>query len=245
MKVFDVTCKFAAMETASLVLVIFVGVANAQNITPPSAIAKPASTPSVAKPASDDWQTLTPAQKLALQPLNAVWSSLTEAHKRKWLALSTNFAKLTEQEKITMYGRMTEWANLTTKQRELARINFAKTKQLSTDDKQSKWQAYQSLSAEEKQKLANINKTKQSKGAAPVIKPVAKDKLVTTSVINDGRPKVDNKTNKRAVINNQDKATTPNTPPNTNVNASPASVSAPVNAAPANATINSKTTDVR
>ena len=238
MKVLDVICKSAILSAASIALVAFAGTVNAQNATPPTTI-KPASVAAATKPAIDSWQSLTPAQKLALQPLNAVWGSLTEAHKRKWLALSANFAKLSEQEKITMYGRMTEWAGLSAKQREQARINFAQTKTLSTDDKQTKWQAYQALSAEEKQKLASINKTTLAVGAAPVIKPVPKEKLVTTPEINDSLSKADSKTNKRAVINNQIKVSTVNPPQN--ANAVPTATTAPTNAA----NPNNKTADVR
>jgi hypothetical protein len=185
------------------------GLANAQNVAPPNAAPATIKAAPVAQNTSkntiDTWQSLTAAQKVALQPLSTVWNSLTEAHKRKWLALSGNFAQLSEQDKVTMYGRMTEWASLSPKQREQARINFAQTKKLSPDDKQTKWQAYQALSPEEKQKLASKNAATHTPGAAPVIKPVPKDKLVTTPAqanTNTLKPDTSNKAPKRAVINN-------------------------------------------
>lgn len=185
------------------------GLVNAQNVAPsnaaPATLKATPVAPNTSKSTIDTWQSLTAAQKVALQPLSTVWNSLTEAHKRKWLALSGNFAQLSEQDKVTMYGRMTEWASLSPKQREQARINFAQTKKLSPDDKQTKWQAYQALSPEEKQKLASKNAATHTLGAAPVIKPVPKDKLVTTpeqANANFLKPDTGNKAPKRAVINN-------------------------------------------
>lgn len=220
------------------------GLVNAQNVASPNAAPAPATTkaaPNVSKSTIDTWQSLTAAQKVALQPLSTVWNSLTEAHKRKWLALSGNFAQLSEQDKVTMYGRMTEWASLSPKQREQARINFAQTKKLSPDDKQTKWQAYQALSPEEKQKLASNNAATHTPGAAPVIKPVPKDKLVTTPAqtnANTLKPDTGNKAPKRAVINNP---------------ASTASVAVPLNSVnssvvvvpPPNSSPSGKTADAR
>lgn len=201
MKAIDAILKWTV---AIVTLATINGVASAQNAATQPAASKPALTAST-KSTIDGWQALTASQKVALQPLSAVWASLSEAHKRKWLAISANFAQLTPQDKATLHSRMTEWASLSAKQRELARINFVQTKKLSTDDKQIKWQAYQALSAEEKQKLANINVATQPVGAATVVKPVPKDKLVRTPQVNGNalRPNANSKIPKRAVINNQ------------------------------------------
>jgi hypothetical protein len=52
---------------------------------------------------------------------------------------------------------------------------------LSTDEKLAKWEAYQSLNEEEKNKLSQ-GKPAWSKGAAMVARPVAPEKLTTTPV---------------------------------------------------------------
>jgi len=122
------------------------------------------------------WADLTPAQRQSLQPLAAQWPGMTEAHKRKWLALSSNYPRMPAAEQAKLHSRMTEWAALTPQQRSQARLNFADTKQLSPDDKKAKWQAYQSLSPEEKQKLAARAQPKPA-GAAPAIKPVPPQKM--------------------------------------------------------------------
>jgi hypothetical protein len=106
---------------------------------------------------------------------------LSEGHKRKWLAVSTNFAQFSPADKAKLHSRMTEWASLSTKQREQARINFAQTKELTAKDKQAKWETYKALPQETKQALANIDVAPKPTGAATAPKPIAKDKLVTST----------------------------------------------------------------
>ena len=48
---------------------------------------------------------------------------------------------------------MTEWVALSPNQRSEARLNFAEARKLPPEEKKAKWQAYQALSAEERQKL--------------------------------------------------------------------------------------------
>ena len=76
---------------------------------------------------------------------------------------------------------MREWAALSPQQRSVARLNYADAKQLLQDDKKAKWEAYQALSPEAKQKLA-AQQTKPVVGAAPAVKPVAPAKLATPPV---------------------------------------------------------------
>lgn len=164
----------------SFVLTTLVGtVVYAQNSAPQPAPVK--SQRATSPPSSiENWNSLTAQQKEALAPLSAVWANISPVKKQKWLDISKGFALLSEEGKETLHLRMKEWVSLSPKQREQARINFTYTKKLPSGDKQAQWQAYQALSAEEKQKLASINKATQTVGAAPAIKPVAKDKLVRT-----------------------------------------------------------------
>jgi hypothetical protein len=75
---------------------------------------------------------------------------------------------------------MNEWVALSPQQRAEARLNFAKTKELSKqltpEEKKAKWQTYQALSPEEKQKLA-AKATPRPTGAAPALRPVSPKKL--------------------------------------------------------------------
>jgi hypothetical protein len=73
---------------------------------------------------------------------------------------------------------MQEWAALSQQQRAAARLNFAGAQQLPSEDKRAKWEAYQTLTPEEKQKLA-AQQARPVGGGAPAIKPVASEKLAS------------------------------------------------------------------
>lgn len=153
----------------------------------------PASTPvtgkaSMAAPvktavSGPSWTALTPVQQQALAPLASSWDiSMSEAQKRKWLEISKNYKALPPEDQATLNSRMNEWVTLSPQQRAQARLNFGKTKELSRqltpEEKKAKWEAYQALSPEEKQKLAakaSLNPT----GAATAVKPVSPQKLAT------------------------------------------------------------------
>jgi hypothetical protein len=130
------------------------------------------------KNAGPAWSELSTPQQQALKPLAKLWPTMTAAHKRKWLAISQNFVQLSDQEQITIQSRMQEWAALSPQQRSTARLNFAGAQQLSTEDKRAKWEAYQALSPEEKQKLA-AQQARPVTGGAPAIKPVSSEKLAS------------------------------------------------------------------
>jgi hypothetical protein len=192
---------FSSLNIGCIIFMMLACGASAQT----SQAQAPRQTTTSAKTANS-WDTLTDQQKVALAPLRNVWVRITPVKKQKWLDISVGYHLLSPEGQATLHFRMTEWASLTTKEREQARINFAQTKKLSSDDKQSKWQAYQALSPEEKQKLSNINKTTPVTGAAPALKPVPKDKLLITpqaNAANGSTLKTDaGKTPQRAVIVN-------------------------------------------
>lgn len=127
------------------------------------------------------WADLTAEQKQALKPLEATWNTISEPQKRKWLAVSKNYPALSPAEQATMHSRMNEWVTMSPQDRAAARLNFAKTKELSKqltpDEKKAKWETYQALSPEEKAKLV-ANASPKPAGAATAVKPVAPQKLV-------------------------------------------------------------------
>jgi hypothetical protein len=141
---------------------------------------KPAAPVSASKPA---WSDLTALQKQALKPLEATWNSISEPQKRKWLEVSKNYPGLPPNDQTTMHSRMNEWVAMSPQDRAAARLNFAKTKelskQLSPDEKKAKWETYQALSPEEKAKLAAKGSPKPT-GAATAVKPVAPQKLAVS-----------------------------------------------------------------
>lgn len=150
---------------------------------PSASLVKPGKTPASASvtalPASFsslDWNSLTPAQHNALKPLTTSWTNLSDAQKRKWITLSANYPQMSVGEQTKLHERMAQWASLSPRQREQARLNFAETKQITPQQKTEKWQAYQALSPEEKQKLAKSAQPKPPRTALAA-QPVASDKI--------------------------------------------------------------------
>ncbi len=174
------------MLACSLAL-LFSSQGLAQTTTPvaPTTAASAKLMPSAAKPAEaisgPSWAELTPPQKTALAPLESTWAGINAAQKRKWLEISKNHPRLSPLEQTTMHSRMNEWVAMSPQQRAQARLNFAKTKELSTlltpDEKKAKWETYQALSPAEKRGLAAAAVPKPA-GAATAVKPVAPQKLV-------------------------------------------------------------------
>jgi len=100
------------------------------------------------------WTALTPAQRLALQPLQAEWDQMDGVRKQKWLQLANRFASLKPEEQQRVHERMREWVKLTPAQRELARETYARARKIAPDQKTASWQSYQQLPEEQKKKLA-------------------------------------------------------------------------------------------
>lgn len=135
-------------------------------------------TPVPSLPGRPLWSDLSESQQQALGPLSEQWPTMNEPHKRKWLALSQNFAQLSADEQATLQGRMREWAALSPQKRAAARLNFAGVQKLPQEDKKAKWEAYQALAPEAKQKLAAQQPLRVA-GAAIAVKPPANSKLIT------------------------------------------------------------------
>lgn len=147
---------------------------------PPTAAASKSVPARPAARSGPSWSDLTAQQRQNLKPLSAHWDAISEAQKRKWLEISRTYPSLPPEGQATMHSRMTEWVGLTSQQRAQARLNFAKarelSKELTPEEKKAKWEIYQALSAEEKQKLA-AKAAPRPAGAATAIKPVAPQKL--------------------------------------------------------------------
>jgi hypothetical protein len=100
------------------------------------------------------WGELQPAQQLALKPLEREWSTIDVRSKRKWQELAVRFPKLNPEEQARVQERMTAWAKLTPRERTEARMHFQEAKQLPAQDRKARWDAYQALSPEQKQRFA-------------------------------------------------------------------------------------------
>jgi len=123
------------------------------------------------------WSSLSAEQQTALKPLEPLWITLRSADQREWIALAEGFDKMSRKERTTLQGRMAEWSKLTPAQRTQARLNFGETRKLSIDEKRALWEEYQSLSPEERKRLA-AGRPKPPKGTAPALRPVSPDKIL-------------------------------------------------------------------
>ncbi len=159
---------------APALLALFVALstfgAYAQN-SEPSAPAK-ATSKKVDKLA---WNQLNPLQQTVLAPLENDWQTLSNDRKTKWLRVANRYPYMTAPEQERLQGRMADWAKLPQKDRRLARDNYLTSLQIPAEQKVAAWEAYQQLSEEEKQKLAQqeLNKRKAGAVTAPAIQPRA------------------------------------------------------------------------
>ncbi|MDR1967922.1 MAG: DUF3106 domain-containing protein [Burkholderiaceae bacterium] len=126
---------------------------------------------------SIEWNTLSVEQRQALRPLSGLWHTLHPSHQRKWIALAHNFNRMGSDEQSTLQGRMAEWAKLTSMQRTEARLNFGEVRRVPADEKRAKWEEYQALPAEERERLAK-KRPVTPVGVAPALRPAPADRIV-------------------------------------------------------------------
>jgi hypothetical protein len=100
------------------------------------------------------WRSLSPAQQVALQPLQGEWDQMDGVRKQKWLQLARRFGAMKPEEQKRVHERMREWVKLTPEQRELARETYTRTRKIAPEQKNATWETYQQLPEEQKQKLA-------------------------------------------------------------------------------------------
>ncbi len=100
------------------------------------------------------WSSLTAQQKQALAPLQRDWTSLDPNRRQKWLEVAGHFPTMPADERQRVQERMAEWARLTPSERTQARLQFQEVRQLPTQERNAKWQAYQALPDAEKKSLA-------------------------------------------------------------------------------------------
>jgi hypothetical protein len=133
------------------------------------------------QPVNTAWLSLSRVEQTALAPLAKHWNGLSEGQKRKWHAIAQTYPDLAPPEQEKLHSRMVEWAALSAKDREAARLNFARTKSVTKSDRAANWEAYQALSLDERKKLADDAKGRPV-GAAVAVKPVTADKLAKVPV---------------------------------------------------------------
>jgi hypothetical protein len=132
-----------------------------------SSAAKPAASPSRKTGDKPLWRALTPAQQLALQPLQGEWDQMDGLRKQKWLQLANRFTAMKPEEQQRVQERMRQWAKLTPQQRELARETYARTRRIGPDQKTASWENYQQLTDEQKKQLAASTAGRKTTSVVP------------------------------------------------------------------------------
>lgn len=149
------TCTSALRRIVAIAAAIVVSVAT---LAPPvRAQANPAAKALPANKAAESgprWQDLTAPQRASLKPLERDWSTIDEARKQKWLEIAARYPTLPPAEQQRVSARMAEWVKLSPVQRGQARMNFQEARQLTKEERQARWEAYQALTPEQRGKLA-------------------------------------------------------------------------------------------
>jgi hypothetical protein len=99
------------------------------------------------------WSELTPAQRTALKPLERDWATIDAERKQKWIEVAGRMPGMPPPERERVQARMTEWARLSPQERGKARLAYQQAKQVAPQDRQQRWEAYQTLSPEQKRQL--------------------------------------------------------------------------------------------
>ncbi len=175
-----------ALTAGSMILALAAHQVWAQAPNPVQAAKAPA--PSASSVGGPSWSQLNAQQRQALGPLEKDWSSIDAPRKAKWLEVSQRFASLPPEEQQRVQARMAEWARLTPAERGRARLNFQESKQLSSEHKQERWDAYQALPDERRRELAARAKPRDehASGAVaggPVVAAAANRKASASSAL--------------------------------------------------------------
>ncbi|MFT3955674.1 MAG: DUF3106 domain-containing protein [Piscinibacter sp.] len=116
--------------------------------------AQPLARPATASETGPRWQDLSPAQRSTLKPLERDWASIDGTRKQKWLEIAARYPAMPPAEQQRISARMNEWVKLSPAERGQARLNFQASRQLTPEERQARWQAYQALTPEQRGKLA-------------------------------------------------------------------------------------------
>ncbi|WP_338413108.1 DUF3106 domain-containing protein [uncultured Sphaerotilus sp.] len=99
------------------------------------------------------WAELSAGERQALQPLQSQWNGIDSLRKQKWRDVANRYASLPAVQQDRLHERMVEWATMSPAQRNAARINFEELRKLPATERQTRWEAYQSLPADARQAL--------------------------------------------------------------------------------------------
>ena len=117
------------------------------------------------------WNKLSREQQLALAPLQREWPNIETSRRAKWLEVAGRFQSMPDDERQRIRDRMSEWARLSPAERGQARMQFQVSRQLTAEDRQTKWDEYQALPEKQRLELASRAKPAPPKASAAVPRP--------------------------------------------------------------------------
>ena len=141
---------------AAAALVAAAGFCASAAVAAQAEYAGPSTTPVQAKPDTGGprWTELSPAHRKVLAPLSGDWNGLDARSKERWIDVAGRYPKMAPDEQQRANQRMGEWAHMTVAQRTQARMNFQETRNVSKEEREARWKAYQALPEEKKRELA-------------------------------------------------------------------------------------------
>ncbi|WP_310462102.1 DUF3106 domain-containing protein [Sphaerotilus sp.] len=113
------------------------------------------------------WAELSAGERQALQPLQSQWSDIDSLRKQKWRDVATRYPGLPAVQQERLRERMVEWASMTPAQRNVARISFEELRKVPATERQTRWEAYQNLPAEQRQALSTQAGNRPAPASAP------------------------------------------------------------------------------
>lgn len=128
--------------------------------------------------APERWQELTPQQQSALAPLKDSWAGIDDDRRGKWLEVAAKFPKLKPDERQRLQDRMVEWARLSPTARGQARLQFQEAQRWSPQERQARWEAYQSLHPQARVVLAERWRLEEAARRQKAPKPADKRNVV-------------------------------------------------------------------
>ncbi|KQW44790.1 MULTISPECIES: DUF3106 domain-containing protein [unclassified Roseateles] len=139
----------------------------------PRPLAKPVAPTALSAP-PPAWSGLTAKQQALLAPLERDWAGIEDSQRSKWLSATPTLATMSGEEIKRVHDRMRDWTSLSASERANARIGFQVSRQLTAEQRQARWEAYQALPPEERQALAEKARARrQAQAARAPNKPIA------------------------------------------------------------------------
>jgi len=109
------------------------------------------------------WEGLKPEQQKILAPLEGDWDYMLPESRKRWTQVANLYPRMKAVDQQRLQSRMASWSNLSQKDRRIARENYLSSLKFPPEKKAEAWSAYQKLSAEQKNKLAQAELNQKKK----------------------------------------------------------------------------------